>query len=159
MASTSTNKQPLLVDHVFHKVVTLDAAINSPNASGIPDVSPTNSAELMLDATNTDGAIVEDVYLISRGAIQYEVELFLSTANDYLRPNQGNFIGFAVSGTTIGNVTRMDLPRVLAPVPQVGTVPYNNALYVPKGMALWAARLSSSTVTDGPVLGIQGGWF
>lgn len=159
MASTSTNKQPLLVDHVFHKVVTLDQATNAPNADGIPDVSPTNSAELMLDVTNADGAIVEDVYLISRGTTAYEVELFLSTANDYLRPNQGNFIGFAQAGTSIGNVTRMELPRVLAPVPQVGTVPYNNALYVPKGMALWAARLSNTIVSDGPVLGIQGGWF
>ena len=61
MASTSTNKQPLLVDHVFHKVVTLDLATNAPNAEGIPDVSPTNSAELMLDVTNADGAIVVHV--------------------------------------------------------------------------------------------------
>ena len=52
-----------------------------------------------------------------------------------------------------------EMPKTLAPVPQVGDYPYNRAFYLPKGYALWAARESTSNVTDGPLLGCQGGWY
>ena len=55
MASTSTNKQPLLIDRVMHNVVNLDNA-----AVGAIDVIGTNTAELIVDATQSDGCIVED---------------------------------------------------------------------------------------------------
>lgn len=157
MASTSTNKQPLLVDHVLHKVLNLNDATNF-TSNGF-EVSPTNSAALILDSTQADGAIIEDLYLISKSAIPYTVELFISTANDYLRPNQGEFIGYATSATTKGAVTHIGLPRVLTPVPVVGSDPQNNALYIPRGAALWAAVESNSALTDAPLIGAQGGWY
>ena len=62
MATTATNKQPLLVDRVFHYVVdTNDAFTATLDASG------SNQAALLLNAITTDGAIVEDLYSISRG--------------------------------------------------------------------------------------------
>ena len=115
MASTSTNKQPLLVDHVLHTIVNLDLATNTNI-----DVSGSNTAELILDATGADGAVIEALYLISRGAVAHTVNLFLSNANDYLRPNQGFYIGSVVSKTTIGEFASFELPKVLTPVPQVG---------------------------------------
>ena len=155
MAATSTNKQPLLVDHILHYVVNLDTALNN----GI-DIAGTNTAILIVDSTTADGAIIEDIYTIARGTIASTVNLYLSTAQDYLRPNQAVFIGSVTSATTIGNVVRWEeMPKTLAPVPQVGTESFNRALYVPKGYALWAARNSSSNMTDGPILGCQGGWF
>ena len=155
MAATSTNKQPLLVDHVLHTVVNLDLSTNE----GI-DVSGANTAELLVDSTSADGAVIEDLYLISRGTIKHEVMLFLSNANDYLRPNQGFYIGSLVSKTTIGEFTSFELPKVLTPVPQVGDLAFNQALYIPKGKALWAARQSTGgAISDGPNLGIQGGWY
>ena len=155
MAATSTNKQPLLVDHILHYAVNLDTALND----GI-DIAGTNTAILIIDSTTADGAIVEDIYTIARGTTASTVNLYLSTAQDYLRPNQAVFIGSVTSATTIGNVVRWEeMPKTLAPVPQVGTESFNRALYVPKGYALWAARDSSANVTDGPILGCQGGWF
>ena len=67
MASTSTNKQPLLVDRVLHYVVNLDTAINN----GL-DIVGTNTAALIVDATGSDGAILEDIYLIPRGTTPYQ---------------------------------------------------------------------------------------
>ena len=155
MAATSTNKQPLLVDHILHYAVNLDTALNN----GI-DIAGTNTAILIVDSTTADGAIIEDIYTIARGTSPSTVNLYLSTGQDYLRPNQAVFIGSVTSATTIGNVVRWEeMPKTLAPVPQVGTESFNRALYVPKGYALWAARNSSANVTDGPILGCQGGWF
>ena len=155
MAATSTNKQPLLVDHILHYAVNLDTALNN----GI-DIAGTNTAILIVDSTTADGAIIEDIYTIARGTSPSTVNLYLSTGQDYLRPNQAVFIGSVTSATTIGNVVRWEeMPKTLAPVPQVGTESFNRALYVPKGYALWAARDSSANVTDGPILGCQGGWF
>ena len=155
MAATSTNKQPLLVDHVLHYVVNLDTSVND----GL-DIVGTNTATLIIDGTTSDGAIVEDVYAIARGTTAYKVNLYISSARDYLRPNEAVFVGSVTSATTIGNVVRWDeMPKTLVPAPQVGTEPTNRAFYLPKGSALWAAREGSSNVSDGPLLGCQGGWF
>ena len=155
MAATSTNKQPLLVDHVLHYVVNLDTAIND----GM-DIVGSNTAQLLVDASTSDGAIIEDIYTIARGSTGYKVNLYISSARDYLRPNESVFVGTITSSTTKGNVVRWEeMPKSLTPVPQVGTESFNRALYLPKGKVLWAARESSSNVTDGPLLGCQGGWF
>ena len=73
MAATSTNKQPLLVDHVLHYVVNLDTSIND----GM-DIVGTNTASLLVDATTTDGAILEDIYVISRSDVAHKVNLYIS---------------------------------------------------------------------------------
>ena len=155
MAATSTNKQPLLVDHVLHYAVDLsNSFISDINVSG------TNSAELIVDSTSLDGAIVEDVYSISRKASEVTINLYISTANDYLRPQQGVFIGQFKSGTSVGAVTHWeDMPRILAPMPQTGDVSQFNALYIPKGRALWAAFQGSAVDAEAPILGAQGGWY
>jgi len=155
MASTSTNKQPLLVDHVLHKVVDL-------SQSFITDVtvSGTNSAALIVDSTSVDGAVIEDIYSIARKSSPYTINLYMSSANDYLRPQEGVFIGTFVSAATATEVTRWaEMPRVLTPVPQTGTAPQNRALYIPKGRALWAAFEGSSIDAEAPILGAQGGWY
>ena len=155
MAATSTNKQPLLMDHVLHNVVNLDAATNN----GI-DISGTNTATIIVNGINTDGALVEDIYLISRGTDAHKVNLYLSSASDYLRPNESIFIGQITSKTTVAQVEHWnEMPRTLTPVPQVGDDPYNHCLYIPKGKALWAARESGVLINDGPLIGCQGGWY
>jgi len=155
MAATSTNKQPLLVDHVLHYVVNLDTAIND----GM-DIVGSNTAKLLVDGTTSDGAIIEDIYAISRGTSAYIVNLYISSARDYLRPNESMFVGTLTTATTKGNIVRWEeMPKCLVPVPQVGSESFNRAFYLPKGSVLWAARESSANVTDGPLLGCQGGWF
>lgn len=159
MAATSTNKQPLLIDHVLHYVVNLNTSTNN----GL-DPSGTNTAALLVDSTSVDGAIIEDIYTIARSSTNYTVNLYLSSGRDYLRPNEGQFVGSITSAGTIGAIVRWgEMPKTLAPAPQVGSESFNRAFYVPKGYALWAARDSSGSstpnISDAPLLGCQGGWY
>ena len=155
MAATSTNKQPLLVDRVMHNVIDLNtAAVASINVAG------TNTALLLVDGSQSDGCIIEDIYAIARGSVESTINLYMSSAFDYLRPNEGVFIGSFKSATTAGNVTRWEeMPKILAPMPQTGTESQFRALYLPKGKSVWAARQDTNTVNDGPLLGAQGGWY
>lgn len=155
MAATSTNKQPLLVDRVLHYVVNLDTA-----AVGAIDIAGTNTALLIVDGTTQDGCIIEDIYSIARGTTESTINLYLSSSNDYLRPNEGVLVGQFVSATTIGAVTSWTtMPKILAPMPHTGSEAQFRALYIPKGKTLWAARQSTTVATDGPLLGCQGGWY
>ena len=159
MASTSTNKQPLFIDRVFHYVKKLDGAYTGSSDADDFDIKGTNDAALLVDAISSDGAIIEDLYVISRGAA-HTVNLYLSPARDYLRETQANYIGSIVSSETARTVVRWDdMPRTLAPVPQVDDEAKNKALYIPKGFVLWTARQGDSEVTDGPLIGCQGGWY
>ena len=155
MAATSTNKQPLLVDRVLHYVVDLNLA-----AVGAIDVIGTNTAVLIVDGTSSDGCIIEDIYSLSRSSVEHTINLYLSSSFDYLRPNEGVFVGQFKSGTTAGAVTHWEeMPRILAPMPQTGTENQFKALYIPKGKALWAGRQDVAALNDGPLLGCQGGWY
>ena len=155
MASTSTNKQPLLVDRVMHNVVNLDNA-----AVGAIDVIGTNTAELIVDGTQSDGCIIEDLYLVSRSSAPHKVNLYMSTAADYLRPGEGMYIGSITSSTTEGEIVSFDsMPKILAPMPHTGTEGQFRALYIPKGKALWAGREDIAAINDAPLIGVQGGWY
>ena len=161
MASTSTNKQPLLVDRVLHYAVSTETHNNDGYAP-----SGNNSAVLLVNAIGTDGCIIEDIYSVSLGGTAAEINLYISTANDYMRKGESVFIGSFSSKTTAGQVSHFgdeankEMPRTLNPVPHVGDDSYNHALYIPKGRALWAARNSTdSLMTDAPIIGCQGGWY
>jgi len=155
MATTSTNKQPLLVDRVFHEIVDTNTATND----GL-DPSSNNSAALLLNCIGSDGAVIEYLYCIARSAVSHELNLYLSTNNDYLRRTESFYIGSITSATNIKDVTEMVLPKTLTPVPHVGTSdPKNTALYVPANKALWVARDGSTDISDAPLVGAQGGYF
>ncbi|MAR09540.1 MAG: hypothetical protein CL681_06160 [Blastopirellula sp.] len=170
MASTSTNKQPLLVDRVFHEVYSMnDATILQI------DVSGTNFAQLVLNCTTNDGAIIEDIYTISRGEVNgggsYQINLYLSNDTDFLRPASqtgnavtgGVYVGSIVASDQVGTwVHSTNMPYSMAPVPQVGSEEKFKAFYVPKGRTLWAARQTGNltdNVSNAPLLGVQGGFF
>ena len=161
MAATSTNKQPLLVDHVLHEVIDLKGATVAAN--GGVDIGGTNNAVLVIDSTSADGCTIESVYSLSRTEA-YTIKLFLSSANDYLRSQQGIYIGeFESVGTTPGTLATWDnMPKILAPVPATASESQFRALYIPKGKALWAAVEATSAndqAINAPLLGVQGGWY
>ena len=159
MASTSTNKQPLFIDRVFHYVVDLKEAYNGQTDPNVFTSTGSNSAEVLVDAIGSDGAIIEDIYVISKGA-EHVVNLYISSARDYLRETQANYIGSITSGANSRDVARWDgMPKTLAPVPQVADDPKNTALYIPKGAVLWAARQGNTDEDDAPLIGCQGGWY
>ena len=157
MASTSTNKQPLLVDNVIHTIV------NTANATNATlDVVGTNTAELLVRGTGSDGAIIEDIYAISRDDIEHTINLYLSSSFDYLRPNDAMLVGqFKVEVNTAEGtfVHHDDMPYVLAPVPAVGSEQRYKALYIPRNMNLWVARQASQNLATAPLVGAQGGWY
>ena len=164
MAATSTNKQPLLVDHVMHRLVQTDSA-----AAAGQDIAGTNTAVVLVDGNQSDGCIIESIYAISRGGTEHTVNLYMSQSNDYLRPGEGIFVGSFKSSTSQGTVVEWeDAPKILAPVPQSGDTPTSDpsgkplqfrALYLPKGFTLWVARQGNTVATDGPIVGAQGGWY
>lgn len=160
MASTSTNKQPLLVDRVFHSVVKTDALASGTAAS--VDIAGTNAAAVMINCSANDGAVVENIYTIARGTDARTINLYFSSSTDYLRSNEAIFIGQFTSGTSVGTVSQWDsMPSVLAPTPKVGSDAAFKALYIPKGTVLWVtlqetAPLDSAT---NPIVGAQGGFY
>ena len=165
MASTSTNKQPLLIDRVFHEVYEM-----STGTILTEKVTGTNFAQLILDCTTNDGAIIEDICIISQGqgtddqgaAYDYPVNLYLSSEFDFLR-DSAVFVGQITAASTKNEWVHMsDMPYVLAPTAQVGSESRLKAFYVPKGKALWAARQTSNladNISNAPMLGISGGFY
>jgi hypothetical protein len=177
MASTSTNKQPLLIDRVFNEAVQTDGLVsgNSNLSTGAAisyDIAGTNSAKVLVNCITNDGGIVEDMYCISRGSDKKAL-FYLSSASDYLRAEQAVFIGSISASATTGEYTNVAaLPRVLAPVPQQGVTSgmielaggnplKNQALYIPTGKALWVTiwGLAGQNVTNCPIVGAQGGFY
>ena len=174
MASTSTNKQPLLIDRVFNEIVQTDGLVSGNNSTNPVnyDISGSNAAKVLVNCTTNDGGIVEDLYAISRGGVKTAL-FYLSSAADYLRNNEAMFVGSITTTGTVGDYVNVSaLPRVLAPVPQVGDISgmtaltqgnplRNQALYVPTGKALWVTiyGAASDNVTNCPYVGAQGGFF
>ena len=165
MASTSTNKQPLLVDNSLHTVVSLKDAV-------VPDIdvwengSTSNSAKLLVAGNGSDGAIIEDIYTIARDTEEYTLLFFLSGEQDYLRPGSSSVVGYFKSqGAAKGDIVHYyDMPYVLAPVPVVGTAPTGEnalkykALYIPRGKSLWVGAVTAAPA-KAPYVGVQGGWY
>ena len=203
MASTSTNKQPLMQDRVLHEIVDLTNSTIAQNSR--IDIGGSNSAALVVDCTQNDGAVICELYTLGRATDvdpddivandqePYVVNVYLSTANDFLRDSQAKFVAAWTTGGTLGTVgedadgnpdysdplfgrtlegekvTCNTLPYVLAPVPGVGSEDDTEvvgtqfqALYIPKGYALWAAvnqQNPTDSAVNAPLIGAMGGYF
>ena len=129
MATTSTNKQPLLIDRVFHNVVESNT-LTSGSETAL-DILGTNQSAVLVDCTGNDGGLVEDIYAIARttSSTTYKVLFYLSSSVDYLRPGEGVYIGSLETSDTSDTKSQYTLPKVLAPVAQVGDGP--SVRYIP----------------------------
>jgi hypothetical protein len=169
MPSTSTNKQPLLIDAPFMRIIRLD---NTSMPPGIVDPGTATNGALILDCTANDGALVESIWLIQRSDdnIQ-EVRLFLSTSNLAMgvglsgAPTDAQFIAHAAFPATskVGTTIEFVLPPLLSPVPHasahVGDKPLRfMGLRVEKGRALWAAVNTPAPSSGAPQIALQGGF-
>ena len=188
MASTSTNKQPLLVDSPLHVAADL---LRSTVQTKI-DIGSGNSAKLLVNCTQNDGALIEQVYSYAREVTQdsyeddgttlsrlgYQILLYISPSVAILDPNTAFFVGSFVAGTALGERTAWgNSPEILAPVPHLGATDDTNvvptqlrAFYVPRKMCLWAAveplSLPDSggqpvidTAVEAPLVFAQGGFY
>ena len=171
MASTSTGKQPLLIDAPLCRVVRLDQT-SSPAGSADPGTG--SNGVLVVDCTGNDGALIEEVAIIQRVAGNTaKGNLYFSTSNLALgvttTGGQANSwflarFGFA-SGPDPGERESLVLPRILAPVPHAGAndadgyPPVHRGLRIEKGLALWAAIENASPVANAPNLLVMGGFY
>lgn len=165
MASTSTNKTPLLIDRPLLRIKRLDAT--STPAGSVDPGSGTNAA-LLVDCTTGDGALIEDIRLIQRVAGNTtSVNLYLSTSASIVGV-EAHFIGQVniAGGGDPGTVVRFPLPLLLAPVPHAGenngatdAIPQFAGLRIERGLALWAACNSATPVANAPNILVQGGWY
>ena len=161
MATTATNKQPLLVDRVFHEVQPTNTLTSGSDTE--LDILGTNESTVLLNCASNDGGIIEDLYVISRSPdTTYTVLFYFSSSTDYLRPAEAVFLGSITSATTSGTVTRYaEFPKVLAPLPSAGTEAQVGALYVPKGKNVWATLQVANPINASttPIVGVQGGFY
>ena len=188
MASTSTNKQPLLVDSPLH----VSADLLRSTVQTKIDIGSGNSAKLLVNCSSNDGALIEQVYAYSRAItvqsnddsgnlalLGYQVLLYMAPSTAILDPNSAFFLGSFVAGTLLGERTAWGLPpEILAPVPHLGSEDDTNvqptqlrALYIPKGQCLWAAveplalpddangDPQIDTAVEAPLVYAQGGYY
>ena len=164
MATTATNKQPLLVDRVFHNAIKSNSLASGSDTS--LDIVGTNESAVLVSCTTNDGGIVEDLYTISRNddvdTTTYTALFYLSSASDYLRPDEAVFVAKIDSSTDNGKRKAADdIPEILAPLPHVGSSPKLKALYIPKGKNLWVTLqlAGPANVPTTPIIGAQGGFY
>ena len=178
MASTSSNKMPLLVDRPLHSFATLGdiAALttatnfNTPSAAG---------CVLLVDCSANDGAIVDSVSIIANEASTTAsiVLLFLSVATTATSVSSANSVcvaSEAIASTAVGDRTNISLPALSVPVPNLAspaatmaTYPAeldkkNTGLYIPSGATLFtgvSAALTAPATTTRVHVFAQGGFF
>jgi hypothetical protein len=171
MASSSTNKQPLLIDRPLLVVSRLD---NTTSSVTSVDPGTGSNGVLLVDCTANDGAVIDAVWLVQRvDDDASKVNLYISSSAYSLGvtasggPAAAHFIGrfgFAAAAKA-GDHIGAKLPKLLAPVPHAGSngsdgePPQYRGLYLQKGQALWAAVNSAAAVAAAPNIACQGGYF
>lgn len=179
MASSSTNKSPLLIDRPLHSFATVgDVAalttstnFNTPAAAG---------CRLLVDCSSNDGAIVDSISVIitESSTTTSTVLAFVSvasTASQILASNTVLVASVQIpGGNTAGQRVNMTLPPLLAPVPNLAspaatvaaypseTDKKTTGLFIPSGALLYvgvnSVLTAPSAATRVHVLA-QGGFY
>ena len=178
MATSSSNKMPLLVDRPLHSFATLGGAaalttatdFNTPNGGG---------CVLLVDCLSNDGAVVDSLSIVSNEAstTASKVLIFLSIAASAASITSANTVLVAnetISSSAAGERTNISLPPLSVPVPNLAgpaattttfaseTDKKNTGLYVPSGAVLYVglnAPLTSPSSSTRVHVFAQGGFF
>lgn len=164
MASTSTNKQPLLVDRPFFNAITIGEVgglldplnYNSPDPAGL----------VILADGGADGTVIDSVTVASTQVAtdMSDVLLFMSTVSNPLMVQQQNthyVASVTIKSDHCGETVKMPLPEVLVPVPSNKDVK-NTALYIPKNWTLFCGlseALCRPDYTARVIVYAQGGYY
>lgn len=172
MASSSTNKQPLLVDRPLHEVAIIGGAAGVSNPGNLTSVIPSALA-LLVDCSGNDGASVESISIFasdSNTIIGNPPETFnprvfccLGDGSYYHCVAALELDGFSYS---IGNRLDMPLPPLSVPVPSgYGEDSYtrkNTGLLVPAGKRLYVGvthAVTGPTTAARLFVNAQGGYY
>jgi hypothetical protein len=173
MASTSTNKQPLLVDRPLHEWVNLGATAALAVSSNLSTLVP-GGCFALVDCADNDGAVVDSVSIINTeaGTTAASVLILLSISSTSFGITSANTAVVAtavIASAAAGNRTNISLPPLSIPVPHIGamatpgeTDKKGTGLYVPAGFTLYAG-LTEPLVAPTPATTVnvfaQGGYF
>lgn len=173
MATSSSNKMPLLVDRPLHSFATVGGAAALTTATNFNTPSG-GGCVLLVDCLGNDGAVVDSISVIANEAstTASKVLIFLSIAGSAASITAANTVCVAnatISSSAAGERTNISLPPLCIPVPNLGadasvseTDKKNTGLYVPSGATLFvgvsAALTAPSSATRVHVFA-QGGFF
>lgn len=156
MASTVTNKQPILPDRPFIFGSVLTTEINPRIATVTGNL--VELIQLSSDA-DEDACWVEDVWVnsLNAGNTSANLNLYLydptastvATTGGYMFLNE-----VAVTGATLDE--HFALPFTMAPAPRVGSDAKNSAILLAPGQGLYASLDTATSASFGYAVFIQG---
>ena len=177
MATTSSNKMPLLVDRPLHSYATVGGTAALNTATKFNDIN-TAGCSLLVDCSSNDGAIIDSVSVIANQAslTAHSVLVFLSVASTSTAITALNTVCVAngtTGSTAVGDRTNISLPALSVPVPNLAgpaatmaTYPTevdkkNTGLYVPSGALIYVGVSTAITSPSGAEVTVfaQGGFF
>lgn len=173
MSSSSTNKQPLMVDRPLHRWVSLGATPALNNSANLDTIVGGGCAELV-NCVSTDGAVLDSLSIVALQASTTPVIVlaFLSSSATPFGISNVNtaLVASAVVGSSAaGERTNIPLPPLTIPVPNLGgqtsvteTSKKNTGLYIEAGQVLYVG-LSAPILAPTPATRVtvfaQGGFF
>ena len=166
MSSSSSNKQPLLIDRPLHEWVTLGSESCLVKPDNFYALAP-GGFKLLVDCTANDGALIDSISIMApeAGLTEASVLIFLSTTSAAVQitpDNTASVANMKIGSQAIGERTVIPLPPLIAPVPNVGDEPKNTGLFVPKGRALFAGlseSLQAPSLSSRVQVFAQGGFY
>ena len=173
MSSSSTNKQPLLVDRPLHEYAVLGSVPGLIDPLNFSSLLAGGCAELV-DCMGNDGAVIDSLSVIANQAntSAVKVVVFLSTSPSSQGISSLNTVAVAageVLSLSAGQRTNISLPPLSVPVPNLGAMAApgeadkkGTGLYVPKGKMLYVG-LDQPILLPTPInivnVFAQGGYF
>jgi hypothetical protein len=175
VSSTSTNKQPLLIDRPLHEFVSLGPTPGLIDPLNFASVLSGGCVPLVdCISENTDGAMVDSLSVVANQAntTQAWVVFFLSRSPSSLGVNGLNTAQVAsarIASIAAGERVNVPLPALSVPVPSLGgeaspteESKKNTGLFVPGGRILYVG-LSEPLLLPTPATTInvfaQGGYY
>lgn len=163
MASTSTNKQPMMVDRPFLRGCKINAGTSTVDPSN-PNFADLIQLVRVGDIPNEDAALCEDIFVVSNEGYPDNAGVYSAAFGIYVyAPNQaapstsaslmlGKF-EVGLSGGTEGLIQRIELPATNAPVPGVGDTDLARPIEIGKMEGLYLEKgyiLAVGYLGDGP---------
>jgi hypothetical protein len=149
VSSSSTNKQPLLIDRPLQEFVALGPVAALADPGNFASLIAGGCLELVNCSGDSDGAVIDSVSVVANqsGMTSATVVLFLSYATSALAVNSSNTRAVAsvvAASASVGQRTNISLPPMSVPVPGLGgmaapgeTDKKNTGLAIPKGQVLY----------------------
>ena len=179
MASSATNKQPLLVDRPLHEFQIIGGVAALSSATNYTSIIP-SALSLLVDCSSNDGAVIDSLSILITEAstTQSSVLVFVSSApsaGGITAANTAYIAGATIpGGNTAGQRINIPLPPLSVPVPSLAspaatmaaypteTDKKNTGLYVPADRTLYVgvtAALSAPSAATRVIVAAQGGYF